>query len=57
MGVESVARLLATDSVYGRFPGAVEVAEGAIRVDDVEIPVFAEPDPAALPCKRSVPRS
>jgi glyceraldehyde 3-phosphate dehydrogenase (phosphorylating) len=52
MGAESVARLLANDSVYGRFPGVVEAGEAAIRVDGVEIPVFAEPDPAALPWRQ-----
>jgi glyceraldehyde 3-phosphate dehydrogenase len=49
MGVESLARLLATDSVYGRFPGSVEAIDGGIRVDGQDIPVFAESDPAALP--------
>ena len=49
MGVASVAQLLANDSVYGRFPGTVEALDGAIRVDGVEIPVFAETDPADLP--------
>jgi glyceraldehyde 3-phosphate dehydrogenase len=49
MGVASLAQLLANDSVYGRFPGTVEAAEGAIRVDGIEIPVFAESDPGALP--------
>ena len=49
MGVDSVALLLANDSVYGRFPGSVEALDGAIRVDGVEIPVFTESDPGALP--------
>jgi len=49
MGVASVAQLLANDSVYGRFAGTVEALENSIRVDGVEIPVFAEPDPGALP--------
>ena len=49
MGVEALARLLAKDSVYGRFPGSVEALEGAIRVDGLQIPVFAEQDPATLP--------
>jgi len=44
-----VALLLRHDSVYGRFPGTVEALDGAIRVDDQEIPVFSETDPAALP--------
>ncbi len=46
-----LAHLLRHDSVYGPFPGKVEVLDGAIRVDDWEIPVFAETDPAALPWK------
>jgi glyceraldehyde 3-phosphate dehydrogenase len=49
MGVAAVAQLLANDSVYGRFPGTIETLDGAIRVNGEEIPVFAEPDPAALP--------
>jgi len=49
MGVDSVAQLLAHDSVYGPFPGTVEALDGAIAVDGREIPVFAEPDPGALP--------
>jgi glyceraldehyde 3-phosphate dehydrogenase len=49
MGVESLARLLATDSVYGRFPGAVEAIDGGIRVDGQDIPVFAETDPGQIP--------
>ena len=49
MDIPMLAHLLRHDSVYGPFPGAVEVLDGAIRVDDREIPVFAETDPAALP--------
>ena len=49
MDIEMLAHLLRHDSVYGPFPGTVEVLDGAIRVDDREIPVFAELDPAALP--------
>ena len=52
MGAASVAQLLANDSVYGRFPGTVEALDGAIRVDGVEIPVFAEPI-RALPWQRA----
>ena len=49
MAPETLARLLRFDSVYGRFRGTVEPLENAIRVNGVEIPVFAEKDPAALP--------
>jgi glyceraldehyde 3-phosphate dehydrogenase len=44
-----LAHLLAYDSVYGRFLGPVDVGDGFIAIDDVEVPVFAEADPAALP--------
>jgi glyceraldehyde 3-phosphate dehydrogenase (phosphorylating) len=49
MGVETLAHLLRHDTVYGPFPGPLEVAGDAIVVDGLEIPVFAEPDPAKLP--------
>ena len=49
MDIEMLAHLLRHDSVYGPFQGEVEVLDGAIRVDDREIPVFAETNPAALP--------
>jgi glyceraldehyde 3-phosphate dehydrogenase len=49
MAPETLARLLRFDSVYGRFRGSVEPLENAIRVNGIEIPVFAEKDPAALP--------
>ena len=49
MDVEMLAHLLRHDSVYGTFPGTVEVRGTAIVVDGVEIPVTAETDPANLP--------
>ena len=49
MDRETLAHLLARDSVYGAFPGAVEPTAEGIRVDGVDIPVTAETDPAALP--------
>jgi glyceraldehyde 3-phosphate dehydrogenase len=49
MDIQMLAHLLSHDSVYGPFPGTVEVVDGALRVDEQEIPVFAETDPAALP--------
>ena len=49
MDVEMLAHLLRHDSVYGLFPGTVEVRGSAIVVDGVEIPVSAETDPANLP--------
>jgi glyceraldehyde 3-phosphate dehydrogenase len=47
--VEALANVLARDSVYGAFPAKVEAKNGSIFVDEVELPVFAESDPAALP--------
>lgn len=46
---KTLAHLLKYDSILGRFGGTVAAAEGAIVVDGVSIPVFAERDPAALP--------
>jgi glyceraldehyde 3-phosphate dehydrogenase len=49
MDIQMLAHLLRHDSVYGPFPGTVEVLDGALRVNGREIPVFAETDPAELP--------
>jgi len=47
----TLAHLLAYDSVHGRYPGKVELAEGGISVDGDLIKVFSEKDPSALPWK------
>jgi glyceraldehyde 3-phosphate dehydrogenase len=44
-----LAQLLKYDTVYGRFGGTVEVADGAIVVDGAEIATPMESDPARLP--------
>jgi glyceraldehyde 3-phosphate dehydrogenase (phosphorylating) len=49
MGAETLVHLLRHDSIYGPFPGTVELAGEAIVVDGSAIPVFAEVDPAQLP--------
>jgi glyceraldehyde 3-phosphate dehydrogenase len=46
---ELIAHLIAHDSVYGPFPGSVEVAEGALFVDGVRIELPGQSDPALLP--------
>ena len=46
---ETLAYLLAHDSVYGRFGGVIRETDGGIEVDGEEIRVFTEADPAALP--------
>ena len=50
--VATLAHLLRHDTVYGPFPGAIEVAEEALVVDGTWIPVFAETEPAAIPWSR-----
>src|SRR4051794_18415684 len=45
----TLGHLLKYDSMYGRFPGTVELGDGAISVDGSEIKVLAERDPASLP--------
>ena len=45
----TLAHLLTYDSIYGRFPGAVEAREDAIAVDGREIKVLAERDHGSLP--------
>jgi glyceraldehyde 3-phosphate dehydrogenase len=46
---ETMAHLLKYDSILGRFPGKVEVEGDSIMIDGVELKVFSERDPAALP--------
>src|ERR671914_269886 len=45
----TLAHLLKYDSVFGPFPGTVEVRDGALAIDGREVKVLAERDPAALP--------
>lgn len=47
--LKTMAHLFRYDSNYGRYPGKVEVKEGALIVDGDEIKALAEKDPAALP--------
>ena len=47
--VPVLARLLARDTVQGRFSLPVEVENGGLRVGGLSIPVFQEPDPARVP--------
>ena len=46
---DTLAHLLQYDSVHGRYDGNVEVADGALRIDQDEIRVLSERDPAKLP--------
>ncbi len=45
----TMAHLLKYDSNYGRFPGTVEVKDGALAVNGKEIRFLCERDPAQLP--------
>jgi glyceraldehyde 3-phosphate dehydrogenase len=45
----TLAHLLDYDSIFGRYPGEVHAHEDHIRVDDREVRVLAERDPAKLP--------
>lgn len=46
---KTLAHLLKYDSILGRFNGTVVAEEGAIVVNGVRIPIFAQRDPADLP--------
>jgi glyceraldehyde 3-phosphate dehydrogenase len=46
---ETLAHLLAFDSVHGHYRGTVTAESGAIVIDGTRIPVLAERNPAALP--------
>jgi len=45
----TLGHLLKYDSVYGPFPGTVEVHDGSIVVEGREVTVLAEKDPSQLP--------
>jgi glyceraldehyde 3-phosphate dehydrogenase len=45
----TLGHLLKYDSIYGPFPGDVEVREGALAIDGREVKVLAETDPSQLP--------
>jgi glyceraldehyde 3-phosphate dehydrogenase len=46
---EANALLLEYDSVHGRFPGKVDVADGHLKVDGQELTVLSQASPANLP--------
>jgi glyceraldehyde 3-phosphate dehydrogenase len=45
----TLAALLRHDSVYGKFPAAIEAGEASVSIDGTEIPVLSEADPSQLP--------
>lgn len=48
----TLARLLAFDSVHGRFAGRVEAVGGSLQVDGRKIAVFQQADPGVVPWHR-----
>jgi glyceraldehyde 3-phosphate dehydrogenase len=49
MDAETMAHLLRYDSLFGRYPGEIEVKGDTLIVDGAAIKVLAERDPGALP--------
>jgi glyceraldehyde 3-phosphate dehydrogenase len=47
-----LARLVARDTVHGPFAGQVAAVDGGIAIDGRTIPVFQQPDPAAVDWSR-----
>lgn len=52
LDVQALAYLLEYDSVHGRSPDPVEVADGCLRVGDLSIRMFNESDPKDIPWSR-----
>ena len=48
-GVEAAAHLLEFDTVHGRYPGSVDIDDGAIRVDGDRIGFSSHSTPADIP--------
>jgi glyceraldehyde 3-phosphate dehydrogenase len=49
--VKTLAHLLKHDSVHGKYPGSVEIKDGALVVDGRAVKITAEKDPAAIQWK------
>ncbi len=49
--VNTLGHLLKHDSVHGKYPGTVEVKDGALVINGDTVNVSAEKDPAAIPWK------
>jgi len=49
MSLDYMLYLFKYDSVHGKYKGTVEIGENCLIVDGVEIKVFAEKDPTAIP--------
>ncbi len=51
-----LARLLARDTIYGRYPGEVRAEEGGLVLDDRRVPVYHQPSPAQIPWREAGPQ-
>jgi glyceraldehyde 3-phosphate dehydrogenase len=49
---ENLAYLFKYDTVHGRYKGKVEHTDSSLIIDGIEIPVYAEKDPAKLPWEK-----
>jgi len=49
--VGTLGHLLRHDSVHGRFPGKVDISEGALVIDGQHVKISAEKDPASIKWK------
>ncbi len=49
----TLTHLLRYDTVYGRFPGKVDLKGESLALSGKEMALFAEPDPAAIPWGRA----
>jgi glyceraldehyde 3-phosphate dehydrogenase len=47
--LDNLAYLLRYDTVYGRYAGSVQTADGHLIIDGLKLPVLSRRDPAALP--------
>ena len=46
------AHLFRYDSAYGRFPGKVEIGEGVLQIDGLNISALNQKDPSRLPWRQ-----
>ncbi len=54
--VDSLARLIARDSIYGAYPGSIVAEGGDLVLEGRRISVFREQDPAQIPWHTARPR-
>ena len=50
--IDNIAYLIQYDSVYGRYEKKVTASDGALQIDELNIPFYNEKDPANLPWEK-----